>query len=163
MPENAPVTKHERLENWLADFAGANGLGPALGEIEICLRGYVECFNRGQYYEAHDVLEHAWLRLPRTAPEWTLLKGMIQLAGGFVHLRLQYLEPTHRVHGRRLGPAGKLFALAAGNLAGGEVLAGRLGLELGELLALIQGYAPALDQPVNPWTPAALPVMALLD
>jgi predicted metal-dependent hydrolase len=148
------------LENWLADFAQDGGLDPRLGRIALCLRGYVECFNRAEYYEAHDVLEHAWLELPRAAPEWAFLKGMIQLAGGFVHLRLHYLEPTHRVHGRRLGPAAKLFRLAEENLAGQAALAENLGLKLEDLRGMIRAFTPK-ETETNPWAPERAPRVSL--
>lgn len=159
MTENAPGTKHERLESWLADFAQSQASDEALGEVALCLRGYAVCFNRAEYYEAHDILEHAWLRLPRGTPEWVFLKGMIQLAGGFVHLRLHYLEPSHRVHGRRLGPARKLFALAAGNLARHEILAEQRGVPLEALLGMIERFSPAGD--VNLWDPKRRPIISL--
>ena len=67
--------------------------------------GYFDCFNRGQYFEAHDILEELWLPARRDA-DGDFYKGLIQIAGAFVHLQKN-----------RLRPADALFALADANLA----------------------------------------------
>ena len=67
--------------------------------------GYFECFNRGLFYEAHDVLEELWLA-QRDGPHYGYYKGLIQFAGAFVHLQKN-----------RLRPAGALFALSQSYLA----------------------------------------------
>src|SRR5437762_2100322 len=67
--------------------------------------GYFECFNRQLFYEAHDVLEELWL-VDRRGSNGDFFKGLIQLAGAFVHLQKG-----------RPGPAGALFKLADANLA----------------------------------------------
>jgi hypothetical protein len=61
---------------------------------------YRACFNRGRFYEAHDALEPLWLRV-RGCAVANLLKGLIQLAGAFVHVQKD-----------RLGPAGNLLGRA---------------------------------------------------
>jgi len=66
--------------------------------------GYFECFNRGLFYEAHDVLEELWLA-NRGAPSDAFYKGLIQFAGAFVHIQKN-----------RRGPAQALFKLARANL-----------------------------------------------
>jgi predicted metal-dependent hydrolase len=66
--------------------------------------GYFECFNRRLYFEAHDVLEELWLA-DRTGPNYAFYKGLIQLAGAFVHLQKN-----------RLRPSAALFKLADANL-----------------------------------------------
>jgi predicted metal-dependent hydrolase len=66
--------------------------------------GYFECFNRQLFYEAHDVLEEMWLPARRAA-NGDFFKGLIQLAGAFVHLQKN-----------RLRPAAALFKLARTNL-----------------------------------------------
>ena len=66
--------------------------------------GYFECFNRRLYFEAHDVLEELWLA-DRTGPNYSFYKGLIQLAGAFVHLQKN-----------RLRPSAALFKLADANL-----------------------------------------------
>ena len=66
--------------------------------------GYFACFNKGLYYEAHDVLEEMWL--PNRGKDADhFYKGLIQLAGAFVHLQKN-----------RLGPSNALFNLARVNL-----------------------------------------------
>lgn len=67
--------------------------------------GYLECFNSGQYYESHDVLEDLWLGCKRGS-KGSFYKALIQLAGAFVHLQKD-----------RLGPAAALFRLADGYLS----------------------------------------------
>lgn len=66
--------------------------------------GYFECFNRGLFFEAHDVLEELWLA-DRRGPDGNYYKGLIQLAGAFVHVQKS-----------RLLPAAALFRLARNNL-----------------------------------------------
>ena len=73
-------------------------------ELDAHYLGYFECFNRQLFYEAHEVLEPLWLE-QRRGPEEAFYKGLIQLAGAFVHLQKN-----------RLPPAAALFRLAAGNL-----------------------------------------------
>jgi len=67
--------------------------------------GYFECFNQQLFYEAHDVLEELWLAQRHTASHG-FYKGLIQLAGAFVHLQKN-----------RLGPAAALFKLSRKYLA----------------------------------------------
>lgn len=71
--------------------------------------GYFECFNRGLFYEAHDVLEELWL-VDRRGPDGDFYKGLIQLAGAFVHLQ------KHTEQRPRLRPSAALFKLAQANL-----------------------------------------------
>ena len=55
--------------------------------------GYFKQFNDGRYYEAHDVLEALWL--PSRGQSLDLFyKGLIQLAGAFVHLQKGRLKPA---------------------------------------------------------------------
>jgi len=48
--------------------------------------GYFHCFNHQLFYEAHEVLEHIWLK-DKHGPNGAFYKGLIQLAGAFVHLQ----------------------------------------------------------------------------
>ena len=66
--------------------------------------GYFHCFNCQLFYEAHEVLEHIWLQ-DRHGPNGAFYKGLIQLAGAFVHLQRNHP-----------GPAAALFKLAGANL-----------------------------------------------
>lgn len=128
--------------------------GDAVHGMDSHLAGYVECFNSGRYYEAHDVLEDLWLRQGKDHPDHTFHKGLIQLAGGFVHLRLQFLHPDHPKHGRRLAPARRLLLLAAGNLRAHAP--SRLGVDVAGVIRLAEETAGAIGEDENrknPWTP----------
>src|SRR5204862_6359480 len=74
-------------------------------ELNAHYVGYFVCFNRGLFYEAHEVLEELWLA-DRHGPNGPFYKGLIQLAGAFVHLQKG-----------RLRPASALFKLARSNLS----------------------------------------------
>lgn len=65
---------------------------------------YFACFNRGLFFEAHEVLEEIWLP-ERGRPRDLFYKGLIQLAGAFVHLTKN-----------RPAPAAALLRLARANL-----------------------------------------------
>ena len=73
-------------------------------ELDAHYLGYFDCFNRQHFYEAHDVLEELWLA-DRHGPDGSFYKGLIQLAGAFVHIQKN-----------RRGPAAALFRLARANL-----------------------------------------------
>src|SRR6266436_8492604 len=73
-------------------------------DLDAHYLGYFVCFNQGLFYEAHDVLEELWLA-DRQGPNYSFYKGMIQLAGAFVHLQKN-----------RLRPSAALFKLARTNL-----------------------------------------------
>lgn len=122
--------------------------------------GYFTCFNAQQYYEAHDVLENLWLET--RGDDFLFFKGLIQFAGGFVHLQKHFLHPEHPKHGRRLRPAVRLFALARGNL---EAFAPRhLHLDVAGVCALCREMAEAVlasDFQRNPWQPARAPQLRL--
>ena len=79
---------------------GTGAIGPAGNEeLERDYAAYLECFNSGRYYEAHDALEPLWLRV-RGCAVANLLKGLIQLAGAFVHLQKDRLGPARALLGR---------------------------------------------------------------
>ena len=73
-------------------------------ELDAHYLGYFDCFNRQLFYEAHDVLEELWL-VDRKGPDGDFFKGLIQLAGAFVHIQKN-----------RRDPAAALFRLARANL-----------------------------------------------
>ena len=73
-------------------------------QLDAHYLGYFDCFNRQLFYEAHDVLEDLWLP-DRRGVNGNFYKGLIQLAGAFVHLQKN-----------RLRPAAALFKLAQANL-----------------------------------------------
>jgi len=102
--------------------------------------GYFECFNRQLFYEAHDVLEELWL-VDRNGPNGAFYKGLIQLAGGFVHLQKN-----------RLRPAAALFKLARTNLEKYRALHERL--DVAAVIALIDDWCTRLEAreyAVNPF------------
>ena len=150
------MKKSERMEGFVRGLEACR----KVREFDPCYLEYFECFNSGRYYEAHDVLEHLWLKNGRMAPEYAFHKGLIQLAGGFVHLRLQYLNPAHLKHGRRLRPARRLFLLAEANL----IPYGPLyhGLELKPVLSLCRNMIVLLEKSDctdNPWAPDTTPLL----
>ena len=75
------------------------------GAFDAHYLGYFECFNQQLFFEAHDVLEELWLAQGKTGANYAFYKGLIQLAGAFVHLQKQ-----------RLRPSVALFNLAEANL-----------------------------------------------
>ena len=104
------MKKNDRISAFVKQL----GVHPTLA-VDPRYQGFFTCFNARQYYEAHDVLENLWLE--RRDAHSLFFKGLIQVAGAFVHLQKQFLHPTHPKHGRRLRPAARLFQLAAKNLA----------------------------------------------
>ena len=151
-----PVPKHDRMEAFIATL-GADPDSPQ----HPCLQGYGRLFDLGDYYEAHDVLEHLWLATPRSDPDHAFYQGLIQFAGAFVHLQKQFHAPDHPKHGRRLAPAARLFRLAAANLA--PAGARRHGLDVAALRAMCEAHVQALtasDHTRNPWHPSRAPTLA---
>jgi hypothetical protein len=122
--------------------------------------GFFACFNAQRYYEAHDVLEHLWLR--GRDEHYGFFKGLIQVAGGFVHLQKQAARPEHPKDGRRLHPAVRLFRLALANLE--PYRPRHLRLDLEALCALCTGVISeitASDFTRNPWRPERAPQLSL--
>lgn len=151
------MSKHERMEAFVASLGG----DPALA-AHPCYQGYFQCFNDTRYYEAHDVLEHLWLRGGRADPEHAFYKGLIQVAGAFVHLQKQHARPGHAKDGRRLRPAVRLFALATANLTPYGPC--HLGLNVDGVLALCAAQVAAIvssDFGRNPWSPQHAPRIVL--
>lgn len=88
--------KSGRIAEMVAAFDG--------GDLDARYLGFFDCFNQQLFYEAHEVLEDLWL-LDRKGADGDFYKGLIQLAGAFVHLQKA-----------RLGPCCALLRLARGNL-----------------------------------------------
>ena len=112
--------------------------------------GYFECFNSGLFYESHDVLEELWLG-ERKGPDDAFYKGLIQLAGAFVHLQKN-----------RLHPAAALFKLAASNLQLYSPI--HHSLDLTVVARLIEQWLEKLltgDFKVNPLKSSPPPVLRL--
>ena len=129
---------------------------------DVRYAAYFHHFNRGDYYEAHDVLESLWLEQGREATSGAFYKGLIQLAGGFVHMRKHHEHPAHRVHGKRLGPAARLLKLAEKNIGPyGEEWEG---LEIEPILDLAKKMIKKLETEEfnrNPWGPEKKPKIQL--
>jgi predicted metal-dependent hydrolase len=116
--------------------------------------GYFACFNKQLYYEAHDVLEELWLPI-RGTPQACFYQGLIQMAGGFVHL-----QKTVTSGGRfnRIAPAARLFALALANFE--AYPAHHAGIDLDAVRALCHSQRDVIlasGETVNPWSPERAP------
>jgi predicted metal-dependent hydrolase len=113
--------------------------------------GYFDCFNRQLFYEAHDVLEDLWLE-DRHGADGNFYKGLIQLAGAFVHLQKN-----------RLRPAAALFKLAQANLGKYPPLHQHLNLQ--NVHELAQKWLNDLERNdfnFNPLSAANVPQLTLL-
>jgi len=119
-------------------------------DIDAHYLGYFECFNRRLYFEAHDVLEELWLA-QRSGPNYGFYKGLIQLAGAFVHLQKN-----------RLRPSAALFKLADANLEKYSPLHDRLRVD--RVRALISDWLKRLESGSfenNPLVPGREPKLNL--
>jgi predicted metal-dependent hydrolase len=102
-------------------------------EFDAHYLGYFDCFNRQLFYEAHDVLEELWLA-DRRGPDGDFYKGLIQLAGAFVHVQKD-----------RRGPAQALLRLAEANLE--KYPPRHHELNLNAVLSMIREWFQRLDEP----------------
>lgn len=137
------MKKNDRLEAWLAAWDPEPS-----SQLPAEYRAFFFCFNQGEYYQAHDVLEHLWLQCLDDNRQF--FQGLIQFAGAFVHLQKHHLFPGHPTHSRRLAPAGRLFALAAKRL--GPYGPVHLALNVAHLLetgALWSGMATGGQNPLG--------------
>src|SRR5450631_1093886 len=120
-------------------------------ELDAHYLGYFDCFNRQLFYEAHDVLEDLWLP-DRHGANGNFYKGLIQLAGAFVHLQKN-----------RLRPAAALFNLAQANLEKYPRVHERL--DVAAVLELISNWLMSLESgsfTINPLSAGNLPQLSLL-
>ena len=134
--------KSEKIAALIEDCQG--------GKMDARYLGYFECFNKGLFYEAHDVLEELWLADPH-GPNGSFYKGLIQLAGAFVHLQKD-----------RLRPAAALFKLAHANLRQYPERHERLDVKL--VLRLIEEWLGSLEKSrfaQNPLDPDNAPELSL--
>jgi len=88
--------KSPKIESMIQSLQG--------GDFDPHYLGFFECFNRQLFFEAHEVLEEIWLPQRGKGKDY-FYKGLIQLAGAFVHIQKQ-----------RQGPALSLLNLAEANL-----------------------------------------------
>jgi predicted metal-dependent hydrolase len=119
-------------------------------ELEAHYLGFFKCFNLGLFYEAHEVLEVLWLG-DRQGSNGAFYKGLIQLAGAFVHLKKH-----------RLQPAASLFRLARANFQKYPAIHERLDVK--EVLELIENWLKRLeaeDLASNPFEPGLAPKLSL--
>jgi len=100
-------------------------------EYDAHYLGFFDLFNGGLFYESHDVLEELWLA-ERRKFNGAFYKGLIQLAGAFVHLQKD-----------RLRPAAALFKLARANLESYSPL--HEGLAVTTVLGLIEDWLGLLE------------------
>jgi predicted metal-dependent hydrolase len=136
------VSKHDRIAAFAQQFA-ADG-------VDARYAGYFALFNEQKFYEAHDILEDLWLP-DRHGANGDFYKGLIQLAGAFVHLQKN-----------RLRPSAALFKLAQANLEKYPPLNEKL--NLAAVQQLIAGWLWRLEKDeftVNPLTNASVPQLAL--
>lgn len=123
-------------------------------------QGFFTCFNEQKYYEAHDVLEHLWLKTE--GKNHLYYKGLIQIAGAFVHLQKNFLRPNHPKDGQRLRPAARLFKLGITNLEAYRPFYMHLDIEnLRRLCLHYSGEIIGSDFHRNPWNPAHPPKITL--
>jgi predicted metal-dependent hydrolase len=112
--------------------------------------GFFECFNRQIYYEAHDVLEDLWLEV-KGDRHFFFYKGLIQLAGAFVHLKKG-----------KLNPAARLFRLSLKNISDFQPVT--LDLDVKNLVFRINEWLDVLeksDYTQSPYHPTNPPVLKL--
>lgn len=108
------------------------------------LEAGLAAYRRGDFFEAHELLEPAWMGT-RNLAERELIQGVIKLAAAFVH-------------GSRSNPAGMTKNLrgARERIARGTAAAGTVGIDAERLVASIDERlsAPiALDDPPIPIEP----------
>ena len=147
------MNKHERIEEYIRSQSrdGANPPGYDL---------FFSLFNAAEYYEAHDVLEHLWLQT--RDPSSLFYKGLIQIAGAFVHLQKQFLRPEHPKDGKRLRPAARLLILGASNLR--HYGPTHMSLNVEELCQLCHNLVENIQSSgfqTNPWSPHDRPLIRL--
>jgi len=119
-------------------------------ELDAHYFAYFDCFNHQLFFEAHDVLEHLWLK-DRHGADGNFYKGLIQLTGAFVHLQKN-----------RLRPAAALFKLAGNNLE--KYPHEHKCLDLKVVCALARKWLGDLEQngfKLNPLATAPAPRLAL--
>ncbi len=121
-------------------------------DLDAHYLGFFECFNHGFYFESHEVLEELWLT-HRKKPNDNFYRGLIQLAGAFVHLQKD-----------RLRPAAALFKRAHENLRQYPIV--HESLNLADVLPLIDLWLARIEAgqfAVNPLTATTVPRLKLLE
>lgn len=148
------MAKRERISAFIETLESSL----AGGSHHPCYAGFFECFNAGDYYEAHDVLEQLWLGCRNG--DRLFLQGLIQIAGAFVHLKKHRRRPWHPTDGRRLRPAARLFLLGEKNLA--PFAPFHLGLDVDGVLGMCREWRGRIECHgfrINPWKPGMGPAL----
>ena len=136
------MNKHERIAELARQFS-ADG-------VDARYAGYFALFNEQKFYEAHDILEDLWLP-DRHGANGNFYKGLIQLAGAFVHLQKQ-----------RLRPSAALFKLAQANLKKYPPLHEQLNLaKVQQLIAHWVGLLEQQEFKINPLSALNTPRLEL--
>ncbi|GAC1331110.1 MAG: hypothetical protein NVSMB17_08930 [Candidatus Dormibacteria bacterium] len=104
----------------------------------------VALFNAGQFWEAHEAWEGAWMPA-RGGPDADLFKGLVQLAAGCYHYQ-------------RRNRHGALVKWRDGAALLGPYLPGRDGLDLGGLVFAIRGLRERLDA-TEDWPDLEMPTL----
>jgi predicted metal-dependent hydrolase len=119
------------------------------GSFDPHYQGYFEEFNAQRYYEAHDILEQLWLETEE--PLYSYYKGLIQVAGAFVHMQKG-----------KLNPAARLLRIAEKNLTPHGPM--KDGLDVDGLLGSVQSWVGELEgsnYKQNPYDPKRPPQLVL--
>ena len=120
------------------------------GQLDRHYTGFFELFNQQKFFEAHEVLEHIWLK-DKHGPNGNFYKGLIQLAGAFVHLQKN-----------RPQPASSLFKLALANLEKYQAIHEHLNLQTtGQMIRQWLADPERTDFSGNPLTAANAPTLKL--
>lgn len=99
------------LEGYLA---AAEAFGRISLPAESLERAFVQariCYNLGLFFEAHEILEHAWLPLAK-GPLRTFMQGIIQISVGFHHARRGSYAGAVNQLGKGLEKLGRTLAEA---------------------------------------------------
>jgi hypothetical protein len=114
-------------------------------QFDARYRGFFDCFAAGWFFEAHEVLEPLWLEVRRES-DGDFYKGLIQVAGAFVHFKKG-----------RLPPGLALLALADSNLA--KYPAPHAGLAMEDVRAQIACWRTLAEGGDNPLGMVPAPVL----
>jgi hypothetical protein len=141
------MKKTEKIQNFAASWSDQSKL-TGLDERYL---GFFDLFNQQKYYESHDVLEDLWLEQGKIGKNFGFYKGLIQLAGAFVHLQKG-----------RLRPAGALFRLSRSYLS--QYPQFHESVQLEAVFGVMARWEEALaDAPnVNPITKLEAPSLELI-
>lgn len=66
---------------------------------DVALRAGLEYFERGYFWECHEVLEAVWMETPDPSPERDIVQAIIQLANARLKLRMGRPKAAARLCG----------------------------------------------------------------